>query len=535
MTDYPLCLRTLLAGALRKYAHRPALVVDGRTWSYADLDTASNRLANALVARGVGPSTPVALMMSNSAEYVVADLAIIKLGAARVPLNDMLSADEAAYILRDSGAVVAIADAKQVEAAARRLAAGETLHTVILTEGSPGPGVLTWDDVVSTASGGEPRVDISPSDVGVTMYTGGTTGLPKGVVHVQSSLALNLLVHRVEAEIRSDERLLLSSPLPHSAGFLLQTALTAGALTYVERRFDPGSVLRAIEHHRVSYLFMVPTMIYRLLDRAAETPGDYSALRTVLYGAAPISPERLEEALARFGPVFMQLYGQSEAPNFITRLPREAHTTDPAGAHRLRSCGQPAPLAEVRILDETGHECPPGVEGEVVVQTAYTMIGYHNLPEATEKTLRDGWLHTGDIGYLDDDSFLYLLDRKNDMIISGGMNVYCGEVEAVIREVAGVGQVAVVGMPHPDWGEAVVAFVVPGPDAVDEDVLEAHCRVRLSAYKRPKAIRQVKSLPLTAYGKVDKKLLRATWPGWPTDVPRADRIKNEGGSGLPIA
>lgn len=519
MTDYPLCLRTVVAGALHKYGRRPALVADGRTWSYADLDAASNRLANALVTFGVGPSTPVALMMSNSAEYVVADLAILKLGAAKVPFNDMLSADEAAYILKDSGAVVAIADVKQAEAAARRLTASETLHTVIVTEERQLPGTLAWRDVLAGSSDEPPAADITPSDVGVMMYTGGTTGRPKGVVHAQGPLALNLLAHRVETEIRSDDRLLLSSPLPHSAGFLLQTALTAGALTYLERRFDPAGVLEAIEHQHVSYLFMVPTMIYRLLDRAAERPGDYSALRTVLYGAAPISKERLDEALARFGPVFMQLYGQTEAPNFITRLPREAHTTDPAGAHRLRSCGQPAAMAEVRIHDETGRECPPGVEGEVVVRTAYTMVGYHNLPEATAKTLGDGWLHTGDIGYLDDDSFLYLLDRKNDMIISGGMNVYCGEVEAVIREVAGVGQAAVVGMPHPDWGEAVVAFVVAGQDAAcDDRAVEAHCRERLSAYKRPKAIRLVESLPLTAYGKVDKKALRATWPGWPAGV-----------------
>jgi fatty-acyl-CoA synthase/long-chain acyl-CoA synthetase len=246
-------------------------------------------------------------------------------------------------------------------------------------------------------------------------------------------------------------------------------------------------------------------------------PGDYSSLRTVLYGAAPISPERLDEALARFGPVFVQLYGQSEAPNFITRLPREAHSTEPGEVHRLRSCGQPAALAEVRIVDEHGRDCAVGVEGEVVARTPYTMVGYHNLPEASKRSLRDGWLYTGDIGYLDEESFLYLLDRKNDMIISGGMNVYCTEVETVLREADDVGQVAVVGIPHPDWGEAVVAYVVPAEAGrpVDEEVLLQHCRPRLSAYKRPKAVRQVDELPLTVYGKVDKKALRASWPGWP--------------------
>lgn len=516
MTDLPLDLRTLLTGALRTHARRPAVVADGRTWTYAELDEASNRLAHALRELGVGPSTPVALMMSNCAEYVVADLAVLKLGAAKVPLNDMLSADEATYILRNSGAVVALATPSQVEVALAHLGSGEALRTVISVDGQvSGTGVISWAAALAERPTHAPDVEISPDDVGLMMYTGGTTGRPKGVVHRQDRLALNQLAHRIETEIRSDDRLLLSSPLPHSAGLLLQTALAAGAVTHVESRFDAKAVLEAIQGDGVTYLFLVPTMIYRLLDQAAELGGDYSALRTILYGAAPISPERLAEGLQRFGPVFVQLYGQSEAPNFITRLRREDHTTDPVLAYRLRSCGQPTAMAQVRIVDEEGNDCPPGAEGEVAARTAFTMTGYHDLPEVTERTLKDGWLYTGDIGYLDEDSYLYLLDRKNDMIISGGMNVYCSEVEAAVAEVGGVGQVAVAGIPHPDWGEAVVAFVVPDPEEpLDEAAVLAHCRDKLSAYKRPKAVRVVDSLPLTAYGKVDKKALRAGWPGW---------------------
>lgn len=517
MTDLALDLRTLLTGALKQHARRPAVVADGRTWTYAELDETSNRLAHRLREHGVGPSTPVALMMSNGAEYVVADLAVLKLGAAKVPLNDMLSPDEATYILRNSGAVVALATASQLDVAVTHLGAGEALRAVIALAEDPveKPGVTTWADALAGVPGTPPDVAISPDDVGLMMYTGGTTGRPKGVVHRQDRLALNQLAHRIETEIRADDRLLLSSPLPHSAGLLLQTALAAGAITHVERRFDPRAVLEAVQRDGVSYLFLVPTMIYRLLDAAAELGGDYTALRTILYGAAPISPERLAEGLQRFGPVFVQLYGQSEAPNFITRLRREDHTTDPALAHLLRSCGQPTALAQVRIVDEEGRDCLPGTEGEVVARTAFTMTGYHELPEVTKRTLRDGWLYTGDIGYLDEDSYLYLLDRKNDMIISGGMNVYCSEVESAVAEVPGVGQVAVAGIPHPDWGEAVVAFVVADPDVpLDEAAVRAHCRDRLSTYKRPKEVRVVDSLPLTAYGKVDKKALRAAWPGW---------------------
>jgi fatty-acyl-CoA synthase/long-chain acyl-CoA synthetase len=404
-----------------------------------------------------------------------------------------------------------------MEVALARLQAAEDLRAVIAVGVEPPQvdGALTWSAALGEQPRTAPDVEVSPGDVGLVMYTGGTTGRPKGVVHCQQQLALNLLAHRIETEIRSDERLLLSSPLPHSAGFLLQTALTAGAVTHIERGFDAAAVLEAVQNDGVSYLFMVPTMIYRLLDQAARSEGDHSALRTILYGAAPISPERLAEGLERFGPVFVQLYGQSEAPNFITRLPREAHVTDETSAHRLRSCGRPVAMAEVRIVDEHGADCPPGVPGEVAALTPYTMTEYHGLPDVTARTLRDGWLFTGDVGYLDEDSYLYLLDRKNDMIISGGMNVYSSEVEAAVREVEGVGQVAVVGVPHPDWGEAVVAFVVPDADApLDEEAVRSHCRERLSAYKRPKAVARVEALPLTAYGKVDKKSLRASWPGW---------------------
>jgi fatty-acyl-CoA synthase len=514
MIELPLDLRTLMAGAMLKFGRRPAVVADGTTWTYADLNEASSRLAHTLQDLGVGPGTPVGLMMSNCAEYVVADLALLKLGAAKVPLNDMLSPDEARYILRDSGCVVALATPSQIDAALEEVGQEALRAVVSVGHGSTVPvGAMAWVDALADRPATPPEVDVAPTDIGLIMYTGGTTGRPKGVVHRQRQLALNLLAHRIETEIRSDERLLLSSPLPHSAGFLLQTALTAGALTFVERGFDATRILDAIHRDGVSYLFMVPTMIYRLLDQAAEGEWDLSSLRTILYGAAPISPERLAEGLERFGPVFMQLYGQSEAPNFITRLPREAH--DVADERFLRSCGQPTAMCQVRILDEEGNVCPPGKEGEVVARTAYTMTGYHDLPEATERALKDGWLHTGDIGYLDEESYLFLLDRKNDMIISGGMNVYCTEVEAALREVGGAGQVAVVGVPHPDWGEAVVAFVVPDEDtAFDEAAAQEHCRVKLSAYKRPKAVEQVESLPLTAYGKVDKKALRAAWRGW---------------------
>jgi fatty-acyl-CoA synthase len=513
MSSELLTLRALFETAFAKHRNRPALVADGVEWTYGQLDREADRLAHGLRERGVVPGTAVALMLPNGAEFVIADLALIKLGAAKVPLNDMLVDEECRYVLRDSGALAAVASAPRAEVAAEILAEDGPLQEVVVVgpAGSCPPGTSAWDEVLSGHPDSAPSATVSEGDRGLLLYTGGTTGRPKGVVHQQRQLALNLLAHRLETELRSDDRLLLTSPLPHSAGFLLQTGLLAGAVTHLEAGFDPGRVLDAVEGEAITFLFLVPTMIYRLLDRLADTPRDVTGLRTILYGAAPMSVDRLAEGLERFGPVFVQLYGQSEAPNFITRLPREAHITGPEGANRLTSCGQPAAMCRVEVLDDQGHRVPPGVPGEVVVQTPYTMVGYHGRPDATEQALQDGWLRTGDIGYLDEEQYLYLVDRKNDMIITGGLNVYCTEVETVIAQLDGVREVAVIGVPHPDWGEAVVACVVPEqPGTLDPQAVTDHCRAVMASYKRPKHVVELAAIPLTPYGKADKKKLRAT-------------------------
>lgn len=510
-----LTLRELFTTALDHFGEAPAVTADDVTLTYRDVATRANALASQLVSHGITAGDPVALLMGNGNEYVIADQAVLRCGAAKVPLNDMLGARDAAYILRDCGATVAIATASQLPYALAALEDSDTpLSTVVVVGERPEPapiGVVSWDDAVGAGADRPPDVVVGPTDIGLIIYTGGTTGNPKGVVHAQAGLTLNVLAHVVEIGFGDDERLVLTSALPHSAGFHLQAAMLKGAHTHIESGFSPALVLRRLEQDRATFLFAVPTMIYRLLDHTEkESLGrtlDFSSLRTILYGAAPITPERLVQGLETFGPVFMQLYGQSEAPNFITRLTRRDH--DPAHPERLTSCGRPVAMAQVRIVDEDGRPCPAGTVGEVTARTPYTMLRYHGLPAKTAETLREGWLYTGDLGRLDDEGYLYLVDRKNDMIITGGMNVYSSEVENVIAEVGGVAQVAVVGVPHPDWGEAVVAFVVESrTGAVDPAAVVAHCREQLSRYKIPKSIRVVDALPLTTVGKLDKKTLR---------------------------
>ena len=517
-------LRGLFTAALDRFGSRPAVVAGGVTWTYRDIVDHANRLAHYLHRIGVGAGDPVALAISNRAEWIIADQAIIRAGAAKVPVNDMLSAREIEYILNDSGARVALVDGPLMTRVAAADAAD--LSTLISVDVAPAddPRVVGWADALALAAEGTgpegtvpegtgpPEVSVDPADVTMILYTGGTTGRQKGVVHTQLTLASCEAAHVIELGLQDDERMLIVSPLPHATGFLAQAGMLKGATLYIEPAFDPEVVLERITRDRITFVFMVPTMIYRVLDRAeghrANGPSlDLSALRTLLYGAAPIALDKLARGLELFGPVFMQLYGQSEAPDFITRLRREDH--DLTRPERLASCGQVTTLMEMAVVDDEDRPLPAGEAGQVVARGPYVMRGYHNLPEKTAETLAGGWLHTGDVGRLDEDGYLYLLDRMNDMIISGGMNVYSSEVEVVVQACAGVDQVAVVGLPDDDWGERVVALVVPATGrAPDVEEIRSTCREQLAAYKRPKEIRLVDELPVTPYGKVDKKSLR---------------------------
>lgn len=507
---------------ISRFGDRIAVVSGDEALTYADLDRRAARLASYLRSQGVRPGTPVAVAMSNCAEFVIADQALIKLGAAKIPINDMLSGEEIDYIIRDSGAVLVISDSGMYERI-EPFKDAWPIHSYILTGrtvASLTPEVVAWEDALKGSGDSRGSEARSPGDIGIILYTGGTTGRQKGVVHTQSGLAINMLAHAIEMGLRDDEVILVSTPLPHAAGLVAQAGLLRGARLVLTKGFDAARTVETMKQHEVTYAFMVPTMIYRLLDRVAEDSIQLPALRTILYGAAPMSRTRLEQGLELLGPVFMQLFGQTEAPDFLTRLTREDHL-DPA-SQRLVSAGRAATLVELAIAAPDGEHLPAGAVGEVIAKSPYVMSGYHNFPEMTAETLRDGWLHTGDLGWMDDEGYLYLVDRLKDMIISGGMNVYSTEVENALVGAPGVAHIAVVGVPHPDWGEAVVAFVVPSDGrSFDADHLDVIARERLAAYKRPKLfVEHPGQLPLTPYGKVDKKELRrrVTFDGFHVEV-----------------
>lgn len=486
---------SLLISAIRRHGARLALIVGEQTLTYADLDALSDRLAGHLNSQGMGRGARIALHLRNSVEYVVAELAILKLAAVRVPLNELMGRAELAYCLRHARAQVLIAHAGLPQPESMD-DAPELLRISVPDDIPARPDQTDWNQAIAAAPLGAPIV-AAPNDTAILAYTGGTTGHPKGVRHAYGRMAINLLAHVVCGDVRSDEVMLLTTPLPHSAGYHMAACLLQGGVTVLQPRFEVAGFLNACARHRATWTFAVPTMLYRLLDAIDDKAPDISTLRTVIYGAAPMSRPRLEEALAKLGPVFLQIYGQTECPNFITSLSKDDHL-DPA---LLNSCGRAVPFVEVRTAPSA--EAPVG---EVEVRSPYLLLEYFQDADATAAAVDDGWLRTGDLGYLDN-GYLFLVDRAKDMIITGGMNVYSSEVETALRQHEAVREVAVVGLPDADWGEAVTAVVIRDGD-ISPSTLRAFAKSRLSAYKVPKTVVFFDEMPLTAYGKIDKKRLR---------------------------
>ncbi len=502
----------MFRNALWRHASKLAVVVDERSYTYRELDELSDNLAARLAEMGVVRQDRVAILLRNSIEFVITDLAIIKLGAVKVPLNEMLSMSDVSYMVGHSGARAMVVHSSLVD----KLDEAELIDTDLahrvevddIGNGVMGPHAA-WDSLFSGDDHSFEWQAVTPDEMAFIMYTGGTTGRPKGVMHTHGAMMVNGLTHIVHGEIYETEKLLLTSPLPHAAGFFLQTALLQGATVYIQNKFDPQIVLETISKEQISWVFMVPTMIYRLLDSYDPGKHNIGSLRTLVYGAAPITRARLREVLDRFGPVLLQLFGQTEVPDFATKLSKADHLDEKYHG----SCGQPIITSEVRIADESGKTLRFGEVGEIMVRSPYTLECYYNDPEKTAEVYDGEWMKTGDIGYQAETGHLFIVDRSKDMIISGGMNVYSSEVENVVQEHPDVKQVMVIGIPHEDWGEAVCAAVVPVAGGLDVKALIAFCKQRLAAYKVPKTIEVVADIPLTAYGKPDKKTLRAKYWG----------------------
>ncbi|GAB3076319.1 AMP-binding protein [Nocardioides zeae] len=489
-----------------------AYCTDDESWTYDEARELSCRIGHALLDEGLQREGKVAVLSPNAPLAWICVLGVWRAGGAWVPLNPGNPAHENADLLRRFDVEVLFYDpalADQVEEFVRQ---GLDLRLVALR---PAADVTVLEDWL----GGRPSyppvvVGQQMDDVVAISPTGGTTGVPKGVMNTHRSFSV-MVVHQMLALAYTEDEHpvnLAAAPMTHTAGlFSLQTSARGGTVVVVPRA-TPEHILPAIEKHGVTELFLPPTVIYRLLDVLADRVVDTSSLKYVMYAAAPMSSRKLRAGIERLGPVFIECYGQVEAPAAITFMRPEEHLRDGVVADddRLSSCGRPYPLVRVAIKDpDEGTVLAPGETGEICVQGDLVMKGYYRDPERTAETIRDGWLHTGDLGRLDEDGYLHLTDRKKDMIITGGFNVYPGEVEQVIWSLPEVEDCAVVGAPDADWGERVTAVVELKPGrSLDEDAVVAHCRSSLSGVKTPKQIVFVDQLPRSANGKVLKRDVR---------------------------
>ncbi|RKJ98434.1 AMP-binding protein [Alicycliphilus denitrificans] len=494
----------LLQRSALVHGDRPAVLAGARLLhDYRQLAARVAALAGHLRGRcGVQAGERVAIFSANCPEYLEALHAIHWAGAISVPVNYKLHARELAHVLSDSGArVVCVSGALKGDA----LAAGAGAAALQVL------GDAAWEQAAQGAP--LPLQECAPEDVASLFYTSGTTGRPKGVMQTHRNLLAMTMAYFTDVDdVRHDDAMVYAAPMSHGAGLYNYAHMLRGARHVVPESggFDPAELVRLAAGVGRLSLFAAPTMVHRLVEHVRSTGADVGGFKTIVYGGGPMYVEDLRRAIDAMGQKFVQIYGQGESPMTITALAREhlADTAHPRWAERIASVGVAHSCVQVRVVDGQDRPVPAGELGEVVVRGETVMAGYWGNAEATAQTLRGGWLHTGDVGQLDEHGFLTLRDRSKDVIISGGSNIYPREVEEVLLQHPRVREAAVVGRRDAEWGEVVVAFLVADGAPVPDAELDALCLAHIARFKRPKAYRWVQVLPKNSYGKVLKTELR---------------------------
>ncbi|MEU3003308.1 long-chain fatty acid--CoA ligase [Streptomyces sp. NPDC007020] len=504
----------------RTAGHQPdaEAVVCGRVrLTYAELDDHSDRLAAALCDLGLSRGERVATLADNRAELVITEMALYKAGLTRAPINSRLGVSEVAHLLAETDARVLLTESEHL-GTARTAVPGTGVETVIGYDGPSdlGPGYA------ETLAGTERRpvdVDCDENGAAVLHFTSGSTGKLKAAVQTYGNrLALmRKSVMSADTRVGPGDRQILAGPVTHASGMPLMGIFFAGGCALVLPRWDAEEFLAAIEHERATHAFVVPTMVNTVLALPGARDYDLSTLRRLVYGAAPMSPARIRAAWDLFGPVLAQGYGCGETTSGVLFLSTEDHRRALEGEDEelLLSCGRPLAEAEVAVVDDRGEPVPDGEVGEIAVRGPDVVPRYHNEPELTARTFRDGWFLTGDLARRRADGYVFIVDRKKDMIVSGGFNIYAVEVEAALHQHPGVHEAAVVGVPDDQWGEAVKAVVVPRDGAaLTEPGLIAFCAEHLARMKKPRSVDFVTALPHNPNGKIDRRAIRDRyWAG----------------------
>jgi fatty-acyl-CoA synthase len=510
LVHHGLTTATQALRALQRYPDRMAFVTGATRLSYRAAFELIGRMQAVMIAGGLRRGQRIAILTANRPEAWCAGIAANATALSTTWLHPLGSLPDQIEQIEDGECVALVVDAEGFPQRGGELARANGLAK-IYTLGRAEYGT----DLIAAALGvgaATPRDLAASTDIAVLNYTGGTTGKAKGALRAHAQVAAYVTSIIADFEIPMAPRYLLIAPMSHVAGTKILPSLILGGTVHLLRGFDPEAVLATIAHERIDFTLLVPTMIYVLLDHPHLGRADLSSLQLLLYGASPMSPARLLEGLERVGPVFSQLYGQTECYP-ISVLRKGDH--DRARPELFASCGAPVTSCDVKLLDDRDEEVGRGQSGEICVRAAHAVSQYWKRPEETQSLFRNGWLHTGDIARMDEQGYLYILDRKKDMIVSGGFNIYPRDVEDALSSHPDVAMACVIGIPDPKWGEAVCALVVarPGTEPVAASLVQL-VKDRKGAAHAPKRIEFVDSLPLTAVGKIDKKAVRSRyWVG----------------------
>lgn len=504
-------LGSITARAARYWPGQTALIDARQRVTFSELEQHANQLASALMAQGVVNGDRVAIQAWNRVELVEAEVACYKTGCIKVPVNARLSLDETLHILRDAGARVLLADGEHALAVLARKDEVPSLELVVNFDEEYGELMAAQPtDAVQAQTRGD--------DVAVLHYTSGSSGVLKAAMQTYGNrLAMlrKFLMSPMRRALPGDVQAHVG-PVTHASGMNLVYLIFCGATSLLLGRFEETELLESIQKEKVTRLFMVPTMINRIVNHPSVQRYDLSSLRLVMYGAAPMAPTLVEKAIDLFGPILVQGYGAGETNSMVTQLTEQDHVEAlKNNPKRLASCGRCYAETEVRIVNDAGDDVAPGEVGEIIVRGDDVMVGYWNAPDLTAEAIVDGYYRTGDLAMVDEEQYIYIVDRKKEMIICGGFNIYPAEIEQVLFAHPDVYEAAAVGVPDDDWGEQIKAVVVlkPGRTASAEEIME-FCAPRLPGFKRPRSVDFTDELPKNANGKIVRRLVREPfWAG----------------------